>query len=31
MGVRNITTRALCFDFDLDTMLLARLSERGGK
>ena len=31
MGVRNITTRALCFDFDLDTMHLARLSERGGK
>ena len=29
MPVRNITPGALCFDFDLDTMLLARRSEGG--
>lgn len=29
MPVRNITSGALCFDFDLDTMLLARRSEGG--
>ncbi len=31
MRVCNITTLALCFDFDFDTMHVARLSERGGK
>jgi DNA-binding protein HU-beta len=29
MGVRNITCRALSFDFDFDTMHVARLSEGG--
>jgi len=29
-GVRNITTRALCFDFDLDTMRLRAESWKAG-
>ena len=31
MRVRNITCRALSFDFDFDTMHVARLSESGRK